>query len=641
MKRNVKARGSTNSAKGQTPAKPRAKTGAAKKAPVKTTKARAKATKTHAAGNATATPAPAEPTKTPIPSPVTNGRREPLTREELDRLHLFAEDVGWPRRGLTARLAGLPRPRLSKFEPHDRTLFLLGFALALPLVILHTHVILGDADSARLLASIKFVQREGFRYLIETQEPLLPHAMLGPVAAVGGIGAIKWFLIASLQVLAGTVSFITWRLTRSVAASVAAVLGLLSFTAIPERAGLLPMYAPMLTFGILGTYLALRATETKDRDRLMYAVLAGACMVLSAEAHGEGQIFFVVPALLLFARPSRWVIPALMRVYAAFAAFFLPRAIINLADGGISHFFAVRVDYWVTKGYIDLLQKRFFVLTYRGFSLPKYIGRLAGALPIIFGVPGLVVCALAVAAFFLARGRSRWFGLAAFLYFLGSVLSIKAPFFARYYSPGAVGLAIAGGTAAAFLQRRRSLEPLAWVVVAALLATSSVNIVRTYRKVHATQERVVEGPFNELAQEIDDGKGVIGPRSMYLLFDNDDVKPYGTQFLTEEEFKTYLTWPSDAAVLATLQSRDIGWALIHPGRQWETDYNDMWLVPTYGLRDHHVKEIAKSPNFCLVYKSPPPVEPVGPETPDWDIGIYLLYRVGPCDESRVKNLNLG
>ncbi|MGH2556920.1 MAG: hypothetical protein ACRDHO_14555, partial [Actinomycetota bacterium] len=226
------------------------------------------------------------------------------------------------REGLAFR--AVPRSLLRPWThpARDGLMFLFGFLVGMPLLTLHTSVILGDADSAKLLASILYVQREGPEYLVQTQENLLPHLILGPAVALGGIAAAKAVAVLSLQALCGVVSYITWKLTRSAAGALAAVLALLSFRSIPERATLLPMYSAMLALGFLGVYLAYEATRSEGRRRWLFGVLAGLSLYLSTEAHALGLVFLPIPLFLLVTRPIRQAVHGLSRTYLALAAFY-------------------------------------------------------------------------------------------------------------------------------------------------------------------------------------------------------------------------------------------------------------------------------------------------------------------------------
>src|SRR5262245_14889016 len=90
----------------------------------------------------------------------------------------------------------------------DWQVFVLGMALGRPLLGLFTPTILGDADSVRIVAAVRHVQRDGTGFLTETQDNLLPHVILGPAAALGGIEAVRVVTIVTLQALAGVVALV-------------------------------------------------------------------------------------------------------------------------------------------------------------------------------------------------------------------------------------------------------------------------------------------------------------------------------------------------------------------------------------------------------------------------------------------------
>ncbi len=422
--------------------------------------------------------------------------------------------------------------------------------------------------------------------------------------------------VLSLQALCGVVSYIAWKLTRSAAGAVAAVLALLSFRSIPERATLLPMYAAMLALGFLGVYFSWEATRFEGRRRWLFAVLSGLSLYLSTEAHALGLVFLAVPLFLVVTMPIRKVVHGLSMVYLALAAFYLPRALLNLADGGLSHFLTYRDDYWVSKGYVSLIQKDFWILPTSSFSISRYVADLPRRIPALAGKPGLVPLVVAVVAFPLARGRLRWFAVLCLGYFMAPLVLRRAPFYPRYYTPLAVGAAMCAGAGVSLLATRRGafLKLLAAASVALLLLTASFNGAATLRATRSQQMAILRGPFRALAARIDDGKGVIGARSTYLLFASTHVRTFGGQFLSERDYVTYLTWPSDQAVIGVLRKNDIGWVVVNPKRRLETTYHDTWLVPTYGKRARHLEALRFSPSFCPVF------EEAG----------YILYRLGPC-----------
>jgi hypothetical protein len=152
------------------------------------------------------------------------------------------------------------------------------------------------------------------------------------------------------------------------------------------------------------------------------------------------------------------------------------------------------------------------------------------------------------------------------------------------------------------------------VVVAALGAAACSSWATTVSRATTAEHSVRDGSLPELAARIDDDKGVIGARVGRLTFVDAERPIWGTVFLSEEEFVTYLTWPSDEAVIDVMRAHDIGWALVGEDRRLEVDYHNAWLEPAYGESAHQVERLAVSPNFCLVTKVPG----------------YELYRLGAC-----------
>jgi hypothetical protein len=493
-------------------------------------------------------------------------------------------------------------------------MFALGAAMSLPMAALHTRVVLGDSDSARLLASIVYVDHHGPRYLVDTQSNVLPHLLLGPVVRLWGIPGGKALGIGFLVILAGLVCVVAWRLTGATLAGVGAVLALLSCRAILERAVYLPMYPAMLVFGFTGVFLAYRAVTSSGRKRIGLAMLSGLSLVASSEAHGLGFAFLLVPALLTIALPFRRTLRALVPVAAATAFFYLPRVALNLAHGGFRDFLSYRDEYWISKGYLVQIQRQFWGLPSSKVGIVRYPYLWIRNAPRLFGWTALLVLALAFVAFFLSRGRLRWFAVAALAMYMGPAIVRQAPLYPRYFSPLAVGTVLAAGSALPLIRDR--LSRLRWLVVpllVALLGTSVIALEAMGRQAAVREQQIVSGPYRALAQVVEDGKGVIGARTAPLLFADARLDTYGTQFLTEREFVTYLTWPSDQAVISMMKARDIGWIYVNPLIGRETIYHDIWLAPQ-GLRARQVEALAVSPNFCLVF----------------DEGGHKLYHLGGC-----------
>jgi hypothetical protein len=506
------------------------------------------------------------------------------------------------RENLTGRELVADLTRVWREPTGGWVLFLFGWLVTLPLYGLHTTVIHADSDSARLLASMLYVQRNGPEYLVETQENLLPHLVMAPAVALGGIPAAMLVSIVSLQALAGVVAFLAWRLNHSIIAPLGSLLGLMTFTAIVERAFLLPMYPLMLALGFLGVYLARRTIAANaPRGRWAYAVAAGLCLLASIEAHQVGQLFLALTAFLVVTATPAVALRRLAQVYLAFAVVFLPRAVINLMDGGLSYFFSNRVDFWVTKDYLVPIQVEFWDLARTDYT--EWFSRAPEGALNVMGWGGLLTAALGIAALGVWRGRLRWFALAFAVFFAAVALFLRLPFYPRYHSVLLVGACLGAGTTLAFLLRRPSpLSRRLAVLGAALLALfGAFGYYAKLDEARDRQEWILSGPYKRLAARIPAGERIIGTRSIYLNFTTTDPRAYGEQFLTEEEYVAFLTWPSDEAVIAIMRQHDIGWVFVpRRAEYWVGAYHNIWLRPAHGKVARYHLEVGISPSFCLV-----------------------------------------
>jgi hypothetical protein len=486
--------------------------------------------------------------------------------------------------------------------PGDWPAFALGMALALPLLGLFTPTILGDADSVRIVAAVRHVQRDGPGFLIETQDNLLPHVILGPAVALGGIEAVRVVTIVSLQALAGVVALIARRISGSMWAAMFAVLGLLSIPVVVDRAILVPMYPTMLAFGYLGGWLAYRAI-TEDRA-WRCIVGAAVCFVLSMEAQSVGQLFLVAPfMLLLVARGLRKGLLRMAAIYAATGVLLVPRLWINLSEGGFHHLSSNRTDYWTNKGYVRKIQIDMWHYVGVGENRLTYVHHLPERFVDSLGAWGWLPFVLGIVALIGLKGRARLLPPAC-VGFMALAATVKGiPPFGRYFSPLWPGAAVLAGLAGAwFLRQRLSLllKPVG-LVCGALLLIGAVNAYdRTAQKAQQLDQTMQVAPYRDFVPLIDDGKGVIGARSHVLVNYTADIDTYGGQFLTEDEYVTFLTWPSDIEVIAMMRQHDIGWVLVNANLMLEIDYHNTWLVPNHGRKARHVLALAGSPWFCRV-----------------------------------------
>lgn len=530
----------------------------------------------------------------------------------------FAGIVAWDR----PRLRAIPRllTQVWRDPPGPWAAFVLGFVVAVPVMGLYSSVLFSDSDSSRLLASVGYVRSGGWDYFVDTQEPYLPPLLLSPITGLWGLAGAKMFAIVSIQVVTGTTALVTYRVSRSMWGALTAAVALLSIAGVLERSVKMPMYGVMLTLGYLGAWWAYRAITEPDRV-WRFAVPAGVCLALAQEGHGIGQLFLAVPLLLVIAAPSRRAgVQGMVRLYMVVVTVMIPRILINLSEGGLSYITSPRTDYWITQGYVTEIQTEFW--SYRGIndSVGEWLGAFPDRFVTLLGDQGGLIVALAlVGALLFCRGRRRAFVVACFAFLLLAVTLKRIPPFARYYAPFWPGMAILTGLAASWFMRRRfvGLQVLPVVLVGVLLAGASGTLRDAAEDYDRDRALVEREPARLFAGEIDDGKGVIGARAHQFFYSvTVDVPTWGDQFLTEDEYVTYLTWPSTREVLEVLERHDIGWVFIAPRRFLETQYNDTWLLPHHDRPARHIAEIAHNPSFCR-----------------WlEVGNYVLFRVGPCPD---------
>jgi hypothetical protein len=489
----------------------------------------------------------------------------------------------------------------------------IGLALSAPVFALYRPV-LADADSTRVVAVSFEVWRNGLDYLIETQDVFLPNLLIAPIVRLGGIGAAKAYVLLTLVALTGVTTYLTWWISRSLLASAGTALALLSMGAFLDQAFRLSLYFIALSCGYLGVWMAYRAINATS-SRWKFSVPAGLLLVLSAEAHGVGQLFLVAPVLLLILSFSKKSILSLGRTYAVAAIAYIPRVVVNLSQGGISHFRSNRTDYWITKGYLRTINESFFGSPLRE-STPDYLAAIPGEAYMAFTVTGMLAAVVALLAWvLLSNRRAQLFSACALLLFVAAVVISKPPLFPRYFTPIMPGVALLAGLVVSQGPRRSSFPRWPVVLIMTTLAVSAgLSLSKAYDRAQASEREVQAKPFHELANHIEPGDRVIGARAHQLLFVRYDITPFGGIFLTEKEFLTYLTWPGDEEVIAMLERRGITWALVVVPRLLEVEYHESWIRPAYGLEVRHVEALESSSNFCKVT----------------ELQGYRLYKLGPC-----------
>jgi hypothetical protein len=276
-----------------------------------------------------------------------------------------------------------------------------------------------------------------------------------------------------------------------------------------------------------------------------------------------------------------------------------------------------RTDWWVTEGYVRYIQENLW--GYEGINEPLgfYLRMLPGRFYDSLGAQGWLVVAGVALGWLCSRWRGRVFILAVLGFMVAAVTVEQVPSFPRYYSPLFPGMAIVTGVLVATLVRQRQWMFRVGAIVCsiALVVGAGTTIDTVYSSADSVRVASEALPLARLVASVDDDRGVIGARAHQFFFGIGTHTPtWGDQYLTEDEYVTYLTWPSDEAVIDLMDRYDIGWVVMHANLVFETTYNDMWLQPFHGKTARHDEAVAISPHFCRWFAD----------------GGYLLYKREPC-----------
>ena len=330
----------------------------------------------------------------------------------------------------------------------DFSAAVLGAVMVLPLLGAYAPTVF-DADSSWLVLLSGEVHQHGVKVLEQNQEALIPPYVMGPLLRHGGYQWALGFGAICLAALVGLTAYLARRLTGRTCAAFAAACALLMMSEMTNRIGILPMYAACFFFGYGGGWLVHRAMQLGLRDGWWRAVLGGVSLVAATETHAIGQLFYLVPFVLVVLHLRRKTIGPLVVTLASMFVAALPRVWVNYQIGGFSNFRSNRADWIVSKGYLDLVNENYFAnlrtrspigyLTY----VPEYLNRAIGERNVL-----LLLVPIALAAL-LASWRSRAFVAAAAGMYLVA-LAVAAPSVQpRYFTPLAVGTAILAGVGVA------------------------------------------------------------------------------------------------------------------------------------------------------------------------------------------------
>jgi hypothetical protein len=525
-------------------------------------------------------------------------------RAEMKRWLPFGpvEDGGSQRRGLSI-------PRVA---------FLWGFVIASPVLAFILYGT-GESDSLRLITGIKYVQDVDWRWLLRTQDPVLPHLVYGPWVALSTSTRLMVVVpIVSSMALSGMTAYLVARLTNRLAWGIGAAALLVSSRIFLDQARELPLYPIFTIAGTLGLWIIIR-TVRGDDARTSRAFLGGLLIALAVMAHGAGLYFLPLSFMSIVFVKDR----AAFRRYLLGMAFvticLVPWAISHLWIGGLHRFMTPRDTWIVSKGYVKNIN------LFRGHRIESPFAsahRLPGLLATAVKWPMWLAVPLAAVGFTALSKRAQAFAVLALLGLASPIIVFKTGLFPRYFYPPLPGLMILAGLGMARIHEalrsadrerivsiyRRGLMAL----MAALLAVAVLPYMReTRRRYYLPVRQAIPG----MAALIDDGKAVIGARSFNLMYASSRIRVFHADLLSESEYVAYLTWdlPRLRQVLAKY---DIGWAILRqPVSRWEIGYNASWLMPAYGTSPIHPFELAKETMSCLVYHR----------------RGYLLYKLQPCE----------
>ena len=502
--------------------------------------------------------------------------------------------------------------------PRAWAAWIVGGGLAAPLAALYAPIIL-DVDSAWVVIATQGYRDQGIRFLQETQDVVLPQVVLGPILRTWGYQGAIIYSIGTVAVLAALASVTAYHLTRRPVASFVAGGALLAMPSIVPGAYRLPMYATMLILGYAGALLVHSAMGSWPH-RWWLAAAGGVALALAPEAHSLGQLFLLVPFLLVVLHPHRRVVRALLVSVLAMAITSIPRVWLNLSIGGFHQFRSNRTDWLVEKGYLRMINER--LRHQRSNDGPvAYLGNVPHLLEAAFGVSLLVVLGVLVAvAAIRAQRRTLVFVVVVVVAFILALVVAAPGTYGRYLSPLGVGAAIVAGCGAAALAdadwlgrwraQGRALAAVAVVVVVLLAAIQIGTNVRS----HQGEVRRLSPYLTSLADRIPPGEGVMGVRSNLMVYVNPNLHTLYGRTMSEKDFVTYLTWPSDKAVIRMMRRLGVTWVVVRDSKFAETTYHETWLRPVYGKRDRHAHEINQSDRFCREAR----------------VGHTVLYRIGGC-----------
>lgn len=483
-------------------------------------------------------------------------------------------------------------------------------------------------DSGTALSISRRLADGDWRAVWATQSPPLQDGMYALLLRLGWGSQVGYPGALSILGLAALLGWFAYKATGMVAAAGLPVALVLFSDVVWEHSGYLTFYPAFVLFGYAGLYFALRYAWA--RSSFANAVWAAILLALALAAYTTALVFLIVPAIACVVLWSREAMKRTAILYGAIMLATAPWFVWHVAVGGLEHVYYHPLN-WFSEKYLAIVNERFW--QYPRQSLLDYASAMwkvaaNGLLPkylLVLVLPGFVFV-------------GRRFGLRASLLAVSclaayaGVLAVTRPSpFARYFFPIlplVLLLASAGLVSvahwlrhAAWPKRGASLESLS-PIIAAGLGVLVVTILAGYppppvdqahdRFVNRLETSAGYKDMTAMAELIDATNGGVIARDSAIQAVVPDNQVFTHYLLSEQEYVTFLTWPSDRTVAAVLRDREIEWVLLRNDTRWERDYH-VWVNVAYGQAPRHYTEIVSSPYFVRAYSG----------------SIYTLYRLLP------------
>lgn len=450
--------------------------------------------------------------------------------------------------------------------------------------------------------------------------PLLQYATYGSLVSLFGWDAplVLAPLLTSLA-LALLSGFIAYRITGG--QWWAFLTATLAVTLLPEffaQARILTFHPPAILFGYAGVFFAVRYLQDGGRWRLAAAGLALPAAVYS---YSPGLIFLAIPPLFLLIDRERETLMRGLSLCAAVAALLAPWFVAHVAAFGLFDFYKQRESWAMANGYLEYRNVHFWGIGSQ--SRADFIGELPSMFEYAGGsflIPGLVLGAVGLVR--LPSWSWRLATLIALAIPVAALIYATPAAYPRYtyvMRPALVLLAVYGVAGVLkWVSLRPYLAPLSHVVAVSLVVLLSVQFVQAVDRNIDTVDRLKaqtlsgkEQELHDMSLLVDDGRAVIGSRISPLARYERDSELLTPDFISREDFITYLSWPSDAEVAEMFRREGVGWLLLqHPADVWERDYH-LWLEQVTGERPRHPQMIPDSYIVEPVYRG----------------NVYSLHRV--------------